>query len=122
MNANSVPTAGRRNAPGVATRRRDHPRQWLLEPETETVEEYALEGRGYGMVSRHGAGESFGPALFPGTSVAVDLLFDTQDKRHGPWEAEEPDEPQGSWLLSPDHRVRLEALFFFGHPERRYEI
>jgi Uma2 family endonuclease len=98
------------------------PHLWLLEPETETVEQYALAGRDYGMVGRHGPGESFMPALFPGTSVAVDSLFDTQEKRHGPWEAEEPDEPPGSWLLSPDLRLGLEALFFFGHPERRYEI
>jgi hypothetical protein len=26
------------------------------------------------------------------------------------------------WLVSADQRVGLEVLFFFGHPERRYEI
>jgi len=27
-----------------------------------------------------------------------------------------------NWLVSSDQRVGLEVLFFFGHPEKRYEI
>ena len=59
------------------------PHLWLLDPETETVEEYTLAGRAYSRTGRHGPGESFRPALFPEISVAVDSLFDTQEKRHG---------------------------------------
>ena len=95
------------------------PHLWLLDPETETVEEYTLAGRTYSRTGRHGPGESFRPALFPGVSVAVDSLFDTQEKRHGRrWISTEP-EPVPMWLLSPDQRVGLEVLFFLGHPERR---
>lgn len=98
------------------------PHLWLLDPETETVEEYTLAGRTYSRTDRHGPGESFRPVLFPGVSVAVDSLFDTQEKRHGGrWISTEP-EPVPMWLLSPDQRVGLEVLFFLGHPERRYEI
>jgi len=65
---------------------------------------------------------AFRPVLFPGVSVAVDSLFDTQEKRHGRrWISTEP-EPVPMWLLSPDQRVGLEVLFFLGHLERRYEI
>jgi hypothetical protein len=59
---------------------------------------------------------------FPETSVAVDSLFDTQDKRHGEiWDPTEL-EPVPAWLVAPEQRLGLEVLFFFGHPERRYEI
>ena len=98
------------------------PHLWLLDPETETVEEYTLAGRAYSRTGRHGAGESFQPALFPEISVAVDSLFDTQEKRHGRrWSRQSPS-PCPTWLLSPDQRVGLEVLFFLGHPEMRYEI
>jgi hypothetical protein len=53
----------------------------------------------------------------------VDSLFDTQEKRHGDrWSSTEPDDPVPMWLVSPDRRMGLEVLFFFGHPEKRYEI
>src|SRR5208282_3820495 len=68
------------------------------------------------------SGRSLLAALFPEVSVAVDSLFDTQEKRHGRlWSSTTP-EPVPTWLLSPDQRVGLEVLFFLGHPERRYEI
>ena len=67
------------------------PHLWLLDPETETVEEYTLAGRAYSRTGRHGPGESFWPALFPEISVAVDSLFDTQEKRHGRrWSRQSP--------------------------------
>ena len=103
-------------------RRAGVPHLWLLDPEMETVEEYTLAGRAFSRTGRHGAGESFRPVAFPEESVAVDSLFDTQQKRHGwSWIDPEPD-PVPEWLVPPKTRVGLEALFFFGHPERRYEI
>jgi hypothetical protein len=98
------------------------PHLWLLDPETETVEEYALAARVFNKTGRHGPGDNFQPALFPGEVVAVDSLFDTQEKRHG-WRASATEtEPAPQWLVPSDQRVGLEVLFFFGHPERRYEI
>jgi Uma2 family endonuclease len=103
------------------------PHLWLLDPETDVVEEYLLHGDSYDLTGRHVAGESFEPALFPGTSVSVDVLFETQEKRHKRrWKSllddddEEP--PLPPWLVPADQRLGLEALFFFGHPEKRYEI
>ena len=98
------------------------PHLWLLDPETEMVEEYALTGREYARTGRHGPGENFRPAHLPERSVAVDALFDTQEKRHG-W-TRDPDElePPPAWLIAPRTPVGLEVLFFFGHPEKRYEI
>jgi len=98
------------------------PHLWLLDPETETVEEYALAERVFNKTGQHGAGECFRPALFPEESVAVDSLFDTQAKRHGYRRGPTKLEPVPSWLVSSDQRVGLEVLFFFGHPEKRYEI
>jgi Uma2 family endonuclease len=98
------------------------PHLWLLDPETETVEEYALVGPEYERTGRHGAGEFFRPALFPDESVAVDSLFDTQAKRHGYKRSQAELEPVPRWLVASDQRVSLEVLFFFGHPEKRYEI
>jgi Uma2 family endonuclease len=103
-------------------RRAGVPHLWLLDPESETVEEYALTGRIFSMTGRHGPGGSFRPALFPAETVAVDSLFDTQEKRHGHWQDSTELDPLPKWLASPKQRVGLEALFFFGHPERRYEI
>jgi Uma2 family endonuclease len=103
-------------------RRAGSPHLWLLDPETETVEEYALTQGQFHKTGQSGAGETFCPALFPETSVAVDSLFDTQDKRHGEiWDPTEL-EPVPAWLVAPEQRLGLEVLFFFGHPERRYEI
>jgi hypothetical protein len=98
------------------------PRLWLVDPETETVEEYALAGRSYSRTGRHGPGESFRPALFPEESIAVDALFDTQEKRNGPFWDLTDREPVPPWLMPQEQRLGLEVLFFFGHPERRYEI
>lgn len=107
-------------------RRAGVPHLWLLDPETDIVEVYALVERTYSLTGRYGPGESFQPALFPEISVTVDSLFDTQEKRHAEWcsseESEAEVEPVPAWLVPPDQRVGLEALFFFGHPERRYEI
>jgi Uma2 family endonuclease len=103
-------------------RRAGVPHLWLLDPETELVEEFALVGREFAGTGRHGPGESYRPALFPEQSVAVDSLFDTQEKRYGSLREETELEPPPKWLISPDRRVGLEVLFFFGHPEKRYEI
>jgi len=98
------------------------PHLWLLDPETETVEEYALADCVFSRTGRHGPGQSFRPALFPEELVAVDALFDTQEKRHGWRRGSTELEPVPPWLVSSDQRIGLDALFFFGHPERRYEI
>jgi Uma2 family endonuclease len=94
------------------------PHLWLLDPETETVEEYVLTGHAFSRTGRHGPGESFRPALFPEESVAVDSLFDTQEKRRGYGASPTELEPEPKWLVSSDQRLGLEVLFFFGHPER----
>jgi hypothetical protein len=105
-------------------RRAGVPHLWLLDPETDTIEEYVASapGRAYSRIGRYGPGERFQPALFPERWVEVDALFDTQEKRHGsvPDPAELERVPE--WLISSDTRIGLEVLFFFGHPERRYEI
>jgi hypothetical protein len=56
--------------------------------------------------------------------VAVDSLFDTQEKRHAEFRRarSSEEEPVPAWLVPPEQRLGLEVLFFFGHPERRYEI
>jgi len=41
------------------------PHLWLLDPETETVEEYTLAGRTYSRTGRHGPGESFPAGTVP---------------------------------------------------------
>jgi Uma2 family endonuclease len=98
------------------------PHLWLLDPEVESVEEYALEGRQYRLVGRHGEGQTFAPAAFSEGSVEVDRLFDRQQKRHA-WGRETSDiKPLPEWLVPADRRVGLEVLLFLGHPERRYEI
>lgn len=98
------------------------PHLWLLDPETQVVEEFALVGSEFARTGRHGPGESFRPALFPEKSVAVDCLFDTQEKRYGVLKAAEEPEAPPRWLIPSDRRLGLEVLFFFGHPEKRYEI
>ncbi len=95
---------------------------WLLDPEAETVDEYTLDKGAYSKIARYQAEDCFRPVAFPNESVAVDSLFDTQEKRHGFSRSETDLEPVPPWLISPDKRVGLEVLFFFGHPERRYEI
>jgi hypothetical protein len=105
-------------------RRAGVPHLWLLDPETETVEEYiaSAPGHAFSRIGKYGPGERFRPALFPEQWVEVDALFDTQGKRHG--FVRDPAELEGvpEWLISSDTRIGLEVLFFFGHPERRYEI
>ena len=105
-------------------RRAGVPHLWLLDPETDTVEVYELAGRALRLTGRHGAGDTFRPALFPEESIDVDSLFDTQEKRHGRlWGSPDDEhEPVPTWLLPPEQRLGLEVLFFFGHPEKRYEI
>ena len=103
-------------------RRAGIPHLWLLDPETEMVEEYTLTGRTFSIAGKYGAGESFRPQAFSDQSVAVDFLFDTQEKRHGHSWNPSDSEPVPKWLVPSDKRIGLEALFFFGHPERRYEI
>ena len=100
------------------------PHLWLLDPETETVEVYALAGRVFNKIGCHGPGECFTPALFSEASIAVDSLFDTQEKHHGDrWTSKEDEpDPIPTWLVPRDQRVGLEVLFFLGHPEKRYEI
>jgi Uma2 family endonuclease len=98
------------------------PHLWLVDPETETVEEYVLAGGAFSRTGRHGPGQSFRPALFPAEPIAVDALFDTQEKRHGHLRDLTDREPVPQWLMPPERRIGLEVLFFFGHPERRYEI
>jgi hypothetical protein len=61
-------------------------------------------------------------ALFPERAIAVDSLFDTQEKRHPDRWASTEYKPVPKWLVSSEVRMGLEVLFFFGHPERRYEI
>jgi hypothetical protein len=97
------------------------PYLWLLDPETETVEEYAASARAYSWTGQYGPGARFHPALFPEESVEVDALFGTHRKRQGfvPDPAEREGVPK--WLISPETRIGLEILFFFGHTERRYE-
>ncbi len=100
------------------------PHIWLLDPETETVELYALGGHIFNKTGRHGPGESFRSALFPEVSIAVASLFDTQEKRHRDRWTSKPDEPDPipTWLVPRDQMVGLEVMFFLGHPEKRYEI
>jgi hypothetical protein len=86
------------------------------------LEEYTLEERSYSRSGRHGPGENFRPSLFPEVTVAVDALFDTQEKLHGFMRSSTESEPAPMWLISPQLRAGLEVLFFFGHPEKRYEI
>ncbi|MFL6234426.1 MAG: class I SAM-dependent methyltransferase, partial [Thermoanaerobaculia bacterium] len=95
---------------------------WLLDPEVESVEIYELDGPDYRLSLCAGAGEEFRPALFPGESVAVDQLFDTQWKRHRDRFRSRPPEPVPEWLVPPERRLGLEHLLLLGHPERRYEI
>jgi Uma2 family endonuclease len=64
-------------------RRAGVPHLWLLDPETETVEEYALTRGVFEKTGHHGAGEAFQSALFAQKTVELDSLFDTQEKRHG---------------------------------------
>jgi len=66
-------------------RRAGVPHLWLLDPETETVETYDLCDGDYRLKATHGAGQAFQPALFPGETVSVDRLFDTQWTRHPEW-------------------------------------
>jgi Uma2 family endonuclease len=110
-------------------RRAGVPHLWLLDPETDILEEYVLADRRFDRTGRHGPGTSLRPALFPDHSVAVDSVFDTQEKRFArrkkhdePGTSQTTSEPVPKWLVSPNCRVGLEALFFFGHPEQRYEI
>ncbi len=98
------------------------PHLWLLDPVTQTVNVYALDGRVYNQTGRHGIGEHFRPAPFPEQSVEVDALFDTQAKSKGFRLYPDELEPLPSWLVPSDRRIGLEVLFFFGHPEKRYEI
>lgn len=103
-------------------RRAGVPHLWLLDPEIETVEVWELAGSDYRLVGRHGAGESFRPALAGESSVAVDDLYATQWKRHSTQSRREEPEPIPEWLVAPEKRLGLEYLLMVGHPERRYEI
>ena len=46
-------------------RRAGVPHVWLLDPETEMVEEYALTGREFSRTGRHGPGETLPPRALP---------------------------------------------------------
>jgi Uma2 family endonuclease len=111
---------------------------WLLDPALETVDVYRLSGD-YEHQGRFAAGESFGCDLFPGETISVDALFDTQRKRRvalaiasaeqatgatGSASAEDRDEPEPipEWLLPPDFAVGLEYFFLLGHPDHRWEF
>lgn len=104
-------------------RRAGVPHLWLLDPETETVEIYNLNDGTYRLQAMYGTGQEFQSALFPGESVSVDRLFDTQWKRHPErFEREDEVKPVPEWLIAPEKRLGLEYLLLIGHPERRYEI
>jgi Uma2 family endonuclease len=95
---------------------------WLLDPEPETVELYELAGAGYCLAATHGVGASFQPALFPGLSIVVDDLFDTQWKRFREGKAASGPQPVPAGLVPAEKRLGLEYLLLLGHPERRREI
>jgi hypothetical protein len=95
---------------------------WLLDPEPETVEVYRLDEGDYRLVATHAPGEIFHPLRFPSETVAVDELFHTQWKRYGDLFKPRLRDPVPEWLVPEATRFGLEALFLFGHPERRYEI
>ena len=106
-------------------------RLWLLDPATETVERYRLEGRRLEPAGFHGTGETFREDLFPGIPVSVDDLFDTQWKRNadrwrsaakGPAAEEQAEAGEPGWLLPRELRLGLEYLLLMGHPDRRREI
>jgi Uma2 family endonuclease len=44
---------------------------WIVDPETRTLEEHRLRGRGYRRTGRHRGGVKFRPALFP--DLEIDL-------------------------------------------------
>ncbi len=104
-------------------RRAGVPHLWLVDPITETVEIYDLKDGDYQLTATYGAGQEFQSEPFPGETVSVDRLLDTQWKRHADQfaQGEEP-EPVPEWLIAPEKRLGLEYLLLIGHPERRAEI
>lgn len=94
---------------------------WLVEPATETVEVYQLDGR-YNLAGTHRLGESFACPLFPGDTISVDAVFDTQSKRNGWYNDDEVADPIPEWILPPEMNLGLEYFFHLGHPERRWEF
>jgi Uma2 family endonuclease len=99
------------------------PYVWLLDPELEQVEEYALAGEGYGLQTVRRAGEDFAPRGLPSGPIPVDELFDCQEKRKGPFRfGYEDEEAVPEWLVPPEQPIGLEYLLLLGHPERRFEI
>lgn len=96
---------------------------WLLDPETETVEQYSLSDGDYRLMATHESGQEFTSLLFPQETVSVNRLFDTQWTRHPErFERSDEIEPVPEWLIAPEKRLGLEYLLLVGHPERRSEI
>lgn len=51
------------------------PHYWLVDPEGETVDAYALAGEGYRLESQTKRGEAFQSPLFPGFQLAAADIF-----------------------------------------------
>ena len=51
------------------------PHYWLIDPDKETLEAYALTGAQYNLVSQAQSGDLFTPAVFPGLSSQISDLW-----------------------------------------------
>jgi Uma2 family endonuclease len=51
------------------------PHYWLIDPDQETLEAYALAGAQYNPVSQNQSGDAFTSALFPGLSFQISELW-----------------------------------------------
>lgn len=49
---------------------------WIVAPRSRTIEEYRLTESGYDLVGTHGPGDTFGPEIFAGLEIPVDLLWE----------------------------------------------
>jgi Uma2 family endonuclease len=94
---------------------------WLLDPERELLERHRLvEGR-FELDGIFQVGQEISLLPASTSSVSVDEIFDTQEKRRACAERLSPSR-RPTWIFPEDARLGLEYLMVLGHPDRRYEI
>jgi hypothetical protein len=98
------------------------PHLWLVDPDYETIEVQQLDGKTYRLMGTYRPGDEFQPILFPGETVNVESLFQTQNKRHGVLHSNKAAKPIPEWIIAPNIQLGLEYFFLLGHPDRRWEI
>jgi len=93
---------------------------WVVVPQTETLETWALHKGRYRLSDAYRPGDTFTHPLFPDEEINVErLLFRYRGDR---FPSTNVPEPEPDYVSDPEQPIPLHNLLLGGHPARRYEV